>query len=152
LSASLERRRAPVQEAQELIRLHGRRAPSFLFAGVVGLITTFAGTVLLYHGLRLPLWLASAIAIQLAILVTYTLNSLITWRDRRWGSGRKRFLTFEAVSLVGLGINEAVLLTSVDHFRIYYLLALFFSSGVASIWNYLANNNITFSGSPLKSS
>jgi putative flippase GtrA len=152
LSASVERRRAPVPDLQELIRRHGRRFPIFLGVGVLGLITTFAGTVLLYHGLHLPLWLGSAIAIQLAILVTYTLNSLVTWRDRRWGSRRQQVLTFEAVSLVGMGINEAVLLTSVDHLHVYYLLALLFSTGVASIWNYLANNNITFAGPPLKSS
>jgi hypothetical protein len=108
LSASVERRRAPVPDLQELIRRHGHRFPIFLGVGVLGLITTFAGTVLLYHGLHLPLWLGSAIAIQLAILVTYTLNSLVTWRDRRWGSRRQQVLTFEAVSLVGMGINEAL--------------------------------------------
>ncbi len=114
---------------------------------MLGLLTTLGATVLLYHLLRLPLWLASAIAIQTAILVTYTLNSYITWRDRRRANaGRRRFATFEAVSLVGLGINEAVLLTSVDRFHVFYVLALLMGSGVAAVWNYLANHKVTFAG------
>ena len=132
-----------------MLRRHGRRFPTFLSVGGVGLVTTFVGTVLLYHHVHLDLWLASAISIQMAILVTYTLNSLVTWRDRRGGRRGRRFLTFEAVSLVGLGINEAVLLTCVSAFHLYYLLALLLGSAVAAVWNYLANHNLTFAGRPL---
>ncbi len=127
-----------------MVRRHRRRLPTFLGVGALGLLTTFLGTVLLYRQLHLPLWLASAVAIQTAILVTFSLNSLITWRDRR-GRGRgHRFVIFEGVSLVGLGINEAVLLTSVDRFHVFYLLALVLGSGAAAVWNYLANHNVTF--------
>lgn len=117
---------------------------------MVGLVTTFVGTVILYHHVHLPLWLASGLSIQLAILVTYTLNSLVTWRDRRGVHKGRRFVIFEAVSLVGLGINEAVLLTCVSHFHLYYLVALVFGSGVAAIWNYIANHKVTFAGAPLE--
>lgn len=134
-----------------MLRGHGKRFPTFLSVGMVGLVTTFVGTVLLFHHAHLTLWLASAISIQLAILVTFSLNSLVTWRDRRGGARGRRFLTFEAVSLVGLGINEAVLLTCVSRFHLYYLVALVFGSAVAAVWNYLVNHNLTFAGSPLGS-
>ncbi len=145
----MESRRPSLSGAQELARRHWKRFPTFLSVGVMGLIVTFVGTVILYHHVHLQLWLASGISIQLAILVTYTLNSMVTWRDRRGGRRSRRFLTFEAVSLVGLGINEAVLLTCVSRFHLYYLVALVFGSGVAAIWNYLANHNVTFAGTPL---
>ncbi len=112
--------------------------------GVLGLLTTLGGTVLLYHDLHLALWLASALSIQAAILVTYTLNSYVTWRDRRGGRTARRLVTFEAVSLVGLGINEAVLLTGVDRFHVFYVLALLLGTGLAAVWNYLANHKLTF--------
>lgn len=117
---------------------------------MVGLITTFVGTVILYHHVHLALWLASGLSIQAAILVTYTLNSLVTWRDRRASRRARRFLIFEAVSLVGLGINEAVLLTLVSRFHLYYLVALVFGSAVAAIWNYSANHKVTFAGTPME--
>jgi len=146
----VERRRPSAGGVQEVVRRHGKRFPTFLSVGMVGLVTTFVGTVLLYHHVHLPLWLASGLSIQLAILVTYTLNSLVTWRDRRGVHKGRRFVIFEAVSLVGLGINEAVLLTCVSHFHLYYLVALVFGSGVAAIWNYIANHKVTFAGAPLE--
>ncbi len=148
---SMERRRASVGEAQKVLRRHSKRFPTFLSVGMVGLVTTFVGTVILYHHVHLPLWLASGLSIQAAILVTYTLNSLITWRDRRGGHKGRRFATFEAVSLVGLGINEAILLTCVSRFHLYYLVALVFGSAVAAVWNYIANHKVTFAGAPLES-
>ncbi|HVB13663.1 MAG TPA: GtrA family protein [Candidatus Dormibacteraeota bacterium] len=147
----METRRQPVREAQELLRRHGKRFPTFLSVGVAGLIVTFVGTVLLYHHAHLPLWLASGISIQLAILVTFTLNSQITWRDRPGSKRRRRFLVFEAVSLVGLGINEAILLTCVSRLHLYYLVALLLGSAVAAIWNYLVNHKVTFADRPLAS-
>jgi len=146
----MESRRPSVSDAHEIVRRHWKRFPTFLSVGVMGLIVTFVGTVILYHHVHLELWLASGISIQLAILVTFTLNSLVTWRDRRGGPQRRRFLTFEAVSLVGLGINEAVLLTCVSQLHLYYLVALVFGSGVAAVWNYLANHNLTFAGTPIE--
>jgi len=135
--------------AHDFLRDHGRRFPTFLLVGGFGLVTTFVGTVLLYHHVHLYLWLASGISIQLAILVTYPLNSLITWRDRRGGRRRRRCLAFEGVSLVGLLINQAVLLTCVAHFHMYYLVALVFGSAVAAVWNNLANHNLTSAHSSL---
>ncbi|MGH7692485.1 MAG: GtrA family protein [Candidatus Dormibacteria bacterium] len=135
---------------QELLRRHRKRFPTFLSVGMVGLATTFIGTVVLYHHLHLDLWLASAVSIQLAILVTYTLNSMVTWRDRPGARRARRFLTFEGVSLVGLAINEGVLLTSVSRLHLYYLVGLLFGSAVAAVWNYLANHNLTFAEGALE--
>lgn len=132
-----------------MIREHGRRVASFGFAGVLGAATTLGGTALLYHHvLFLPLWLASAIAIQTAIVVTFTVNSLVTWRDRRDGRKLRRALTFEGVSLVGMGIQEAALLAGADLLHVFYLLALLVGIGLAAIWNYLVNHNLTFAAGP----
>ncbi len=131
--------------ADELVREHAQRVVLFGFVGLVGAATTIFGTALLYHHLfLLPLWLASGIAIQTAIAVTFTLNSLLTWRDRQTDNIRRRAVTFEAVSLVGLAIQEAALLIGTDKLHLFYLLALTIGIGLAAIWNYLVNNKVTF--------
>ena len=131
--------------ADELVREHAQRVVLFGFVGLVGAATTIFGTALLYHHLfLLPLWLASGIAIQTAIAVTFTLNSLLTWRDRQTDNIRRRAVTFEAVSLVGLAIQEAALLIGTDRLHLFYLLALTIGIGLAAIWNYLVNNKVTF--------
>jgi putative flippase GtrA len=131
--------------ADGLVREHGQRVVLFGFVGLVGAATTILGTALLYHHLfLLPLWLASGIAIQTAIAVTFTLNSLLTWRDRETENLWRRALTFEAVSLVGLGIQETALLVGTDKLHLFYLVALTVGIGLAAIWNYLVNNRVTF--------
>lgn len=130
--------------AQRLAQAHGRRLLPFAFAGVMGASTTLGGTLLLYQHLHLPLWMASAIAIQTAILVTFTLNSTLTWRDRISDRNWHRLAVFEGVSLVGLGIQELALLVGVDELHFFYLLALLAGTGLASVWNYLVNNQVTF--------
>jgi putative flippase GtrA len=131
--------------ADGLVREHGQRVVLFGFVGVLGAATTIGGTALLYHHLlMLPLWLASAISIQTAIVVTFTLNSLLTWRDRQTESFWRRAGTFEAVSLVGLGIQELTLLVGVGGLHLFYLLVLVVGIGLAAIWNYLVNNRVTF--------
>lgn len=130
---------------EALLREHARRVASFSVAGVLGAVTTLGGTAILYHHvIFLPLWLASAVAIQTAIIVTFLVNSRVTWRDRQGGRRLRRALTFEAVSLVGMGIQEAALLTGTDALHIFYLLALLVGIGLAAIWNYLVNNLVTF--------
>lgn len=130
---------------QPIARALPARVVAFGTAGVLGLGTQLGGTTLLYGRLHLPLWLGSALAIQAAILVTFTVNSQVTWRDRRAAGGRaRRFATFEAVSLVGLGLNEAVLLLMATVVGLHYLVASLCGAASASCWNYLANDRVTF--------
>ncbi|HUY61410.1 MAG TPA: GtrA family protein, partial [Candidatus Dormibacteraeota bacterium] len=76
------------------VRRHSARFPIFLGVGLCGLATTVVLTALLYRHANLPLWLASTIAIQTAIVVTFTLNSLITWRGHGTRSTRQRAVLF----------------------------------------------------------
>ncbi|HUY98632.1 MAG TPA: GtrA family protein [Verrucomicrobiae bacterium] len=63
-------------------RGHPARFMTFVGVGFCGLATQLGITALLYGRLRVPLWLGAALAIQTAIMVNFTANSLVTWRDR----------------------------------------------------------------------
>ena len=126
-------------------RSHPARFTTFLAVGFCGLGTQLGVTAVLYGHFHIALWLGAALAIQVAIVVNFTLNSFITWRDRRGTRTRwHRFLNFEGVSLVGLGINEGVLLTAATVVGIHYLVAVLFGAIAASVWNYVANGKFTF--------
>jgi putative flippase GtrA len=132
-------------------RSHATRFTTFLAVGFCGLGTQLGVTALLYGHLHFALWLGAALAIQTAILVNFTANSLVTWHDRTGARSRlHRFLSFEGVSLVGLGINEGVLLTSATVMGIHYLLAVVCGAAAASLWNYGANSRFTFPASSIR--
>ncbi|HUY98222.1 MAG TPA: GtrA family protein [Verrucomicrobiae bacterium] len=133
-------RRARIQPGS-----HPARFAAFIVAGLLGLATQLGMTALLYGRLHLPLGAATALAIQTAILVTFTVNSKVTWRDRAAGRPlRRSLITFELVSLVGLGLNLAVVLTAADVIGLHYLVATLCGAASASCWNYLANHLVTF--------
>ncbi len=83
--------------------------------------------------LRLPLVVASVLAVELAIASNFF------WNDR-WTFGRKvpslrRFLKFNLTSLGGLVITTGTLWLLATHLRVPYLLANLVGIGLATCWN-----------------
>jgi len=80
--------------------------------------------------------------------LTWSISTSETGQFRRAPSGgrsrRRSFVAFEAVSLVGLGINEAVLLTVGTTVGVHYLVAVLCGAASASLWNCAANSRFTF--------
>lgn len=103
--------------------------------GILWLLTQFAG---FYY-----LW-ASLIAIEVSILNNFTWNDLWTFRERRQVPFRVRLITFHLISLVGGGINWLVLFLLTQVGGIFYLISNLVGIGVAFLWNYHANNKITW--------
>jgi dolichol-phosphate mannosyltransferase len=86
-----------------------RRFLKFAYTGLQGVVVNTA-LLWLLHRQGLPYLLAGALAIEVAILHNFVLNSLWTFRGRGAGTTwRTRLLRFQAVSLVGLGINLGTL-------------------------------------------
>ncbi len=74
--------------------------------GVVGATGTAVNTAVLYLLARrvgLPLWLSSALAVELAIMSNYLLNDRWTFAARR--PSFRRLAKFNVASLAGLGLN-----------------------------------------------
>ncbi len=88
----------------------------------------------LHQLLRLPLVIASILAVELAIASNFF------WNDR-WTFGRKalslqRFLKFNLTSLGGLVITTGTLWILVTYLHLTYLLANLVGIGFATCWNW----------------
>ena len=123
---------------------HYRRFATFLVVGAAGVVVANGGLLVLHEKAHLPVFAAAAAAWQLAILVTFTLNSTITWRGAHGRPLLSRFGVFELISIVGLGIYLATIAVAQDVFGLHYLIGGVAGSGVAAIWNYAANHRFTF--------
>ncbi len=87
---------------------------------------------------------SSVIAIEIAIITNFFLNNIWTFGDRTTGSVRKRFVRFNAVSLVGMVFNVILLYTFTTFFGIYYLISNVIAIFIVFAWNYFANRKWTF--------
>ena len=120
----------------------GRRAAALRLVrfGIVGASGFVVNEGLLYvgHGVfRLPLLLASVLAIECAIVTNYLLNDRWTFQHRR--PTLMRFVRFNAVSLVSLVVNLAVLGLLTRFTRLDYRAANAVAVAAASGANYVLN-------------
>ncbi len=87
--------------------VHLRRFLTFCLVGLTGVLVNMGCLILLHGLLRLPLTLAAALAVEAAIVSNFLGNNRWTFAGGR--PRLDRFLRFNAVSLLGLGITLAVL-------------------------------------------
>jgi dolichol-phosphate mannosyltransferase len=105
--------------------------------GGSGAIVNTCALFLLYQLIGLPLVVASALSVELAITNNYA------WNDR-WTFGRRRrslarFLKFNVVSLAGLLLTTATAWLLVQQGGVNYLFANLAGIGLATMCNFVAN-------------
>lgn len=113
------------------------RLMRFGIVGAIGFVVN-EGLLFLGHGkLGLALWLAQIIAIESAIVCNYLLNDRWTFHHPR--PSVQRFLRFNSVSLVSLGVNLLVVQVSTHLTSLHYLAANALGVLIAFAVNYLLN-------------
>jgi dolichol-phosphate mannosyltransferase len=121
------------------------RLAKFLVVGGTGVVLNNVALYAFYQMLRLPLVVASALAVTLAIANNYLLND--RWTFSRQAASLRRFLRFTLVSLVGLIITTATLWALVTLLGVHYLVANVVGIALGTGSNFLGNLNWTWSGS-----
>lgn len=120
------------------------RVLKFGLTGLLGMLIDFGATWLCKEKLKLNKYLANAIGFSLAVSNNYLINRAWTFQsqDDRWALEFGRFI---AVSLIGLGLNTAIIY--LFHQRkngTNFYLAKFIAIGLVFIWNFVANSFFTF--------
>ena len=121
-----------------------QRLQKFLIVGAIGLVTQ---QVLVFILHEIANWssrssLVGAIACSMA--VTFTLNEMWTWHDRGRGSILSRMMFYVPINTVGLLINLEVAILLIDNMSVHLQIASLLGAGVAAIWNFAANNFVTW--------
>jgi putative flippase GtrA len=109
----------------------------FVKFGIVGLGGILVNTLvlfLLYQIARLPLVMASAAAVEAAIVNNFVWNNHWTFEER--GISLHRFAKFNFVSLGGLVITTLVLYYLVSSMSVHYLVANLLAVGAGTLWNF----------------
>lgn len=109
----------------------------FAAVGASGVAVNMAALLLMHGMAGLPLMLAGALAIELAIIHNFVWN-------HRWTFGRRQlrlspFLRFNAVSFGGLAIASAVLWLLATQGGLHYLAANAAGVAAATCWNFVVN-------------
>jgi len=126
-----------------------RHCVRFYVVGAIGVVVQLAALALFKSGLRMDYLLATALAVEVAVLHNYIWHERWTWADRtdsvstgRLGRILRFHLTNGVVSMLG---NLVIMQLLVGSIRIPYLLANLLSITLCSLLNFLAADRFVFS-------
>ena len=118
----------------------------FLIVGSTGVVVNTSILWILTEKTGLFYVLSGVIATQTAIINNFLLNNFWTWKRRdKKHSFIRRMVTFNIVSLAGLVITVFTLWTLTEA-GIYYIISNLIGIVLATTWNFIANDKITFKG------
>ena len=134
-----------------------QRFTRFLTVGAVGTFLDFSLLSLL-KALGLPTLIANSASFTAGVVNNFTLNRLWTFADAKQANWQRQLAQFVLVSLVGLALNNAIVLLLETPLGILlgqpdygYLPAKVIATGVVVFWNYFANRHWTFNDTKILS-
>ena len=113
----------------------------FVIVGFSGMVIDFSVTILLKEKLKIHRYISSSTGFTLAASSNYIFNRLWTFES---SNPRiiEEYSTFIVISVIGLGINNLFLWLFEKRFKFYP--AKFLAIVITTLWNFLANNYLTF--------
>lgn len=108
----------------------------FGVAGVAGFIIDYGLLFLLTEFLGLNYLLSSGISFTASVLVNYIICVLWVFESVNQRDV-KSVVLFAGSSIVGLGINQALMWFFVEVIGFYYMIAKIFATLLVMIWNYI---------------
>ena len=131
-------------------KLHGP-AKRFLSYGLVGLSGVFVDMSIFYLLGTMGWGLTSSkiVSSEVAVLNNFLWNDLWTFRDISslqigWGKLIKRFVKFNLICLIGIGLNLIILNILYNHFGINKNLANLIAIAIVTIWNFWFNLKLSW--------
>ncbi len=127
-----------------------RRFIKFAIVGLFGAVIDFGLLITLVRVVHVQDNLANIFSVSAAIISNFIWNTVWTFPESRAQTLHKHFVKFAVVNLIGLGINEAVFVTTKDYFfnalfhENGFLVAKFVAVGVVLFWNFGINRIWTY--------
>jgi len=118
----------------------------FNAVGAIGIVVQLAVLTILKSGLGIHYLLATAIAVETAVLHNFIWHERFTWPDRKSRTPLKRLLKFNltngAISILG---NMGFMKVLVGGLGMNYFLANLLSIAICSLMNFLVSDVFVFS-------
>lgn len=115
----------------------------FAIVGLSGMVVNFGVTYLCKEKMQMNKYLSNILGFVIAATSNYFLHHYWTFQSQNQQMG-KEYVLFFVVSVVGVTIDTLVVYLLHDKLKLNFYLSKVFSTGVAMVWNFLANLLFTF--------
>lgn len=124
----------------------------FIVVGGIGFIVNYIGLTILFDILKIDIVVSQVVAAELAVVATFFGNNLWTFRFDHHHSLLNKLVRYHLGALVGIVINDLLVILLVHYVHVYYGIALVIGSAAALLWNYSIYKRIVFKPSAQSSS
>lgn len=114
----------------------------FGFVGVLCFIIDYGLMILQTELLGFHYLISSAISFTVAVVVNYYLSIRYVFNTSKKISSTALFFTFVILSIIGLGINQLIMLICVEFLIIFYTVSKLISTIVVMIFNFITRKYI----------
>ncbi|MCE7734012.1 MAG: GtrA family protein [Candidatus Heimdallarchaeota archaeon] len=116
----------------------------YLFISILATIIDFGTFVLVLNILNWHYLLANAISITFGILTKFSLNKIITFKNRKDNHWKTQFRRFITVSGTGFLLSNFVLYVSIEFILLDDLLAKIIAIGMVFVYTFILHNFYSF--------
>ena len=108
--------------------------------GMVGVFCTlldYGLMILMVEWVHLPELTASALSFSLSTIVNYLLSVVFVFKVQQKTQGKKAFVIFVVLSLIGLAINQWIMAIAIQRFSIDYRLSKIVATVIVMLYNFI---------------
>jgi putative flippase GtrA len=123
----------------------GTRCMKFYAVGGLGILVQLAALQMMTAAFHFNYMLATALAVEAAIVHNYLWHDRFTWADRRDSRTLSRFLKFNLTSgVLSILANVAIMRILLTLWNLNYLLANLVTITACSVVNFLVSDRVVF--------
>lgn len=117
----------------------------FLIVGIGGAISTLSLTVFFTSVLGIFYVISVAISLEATLIWSFLIHEKWTFANiPKITSVKIRFIKYNILALIGIGVNEAVLILFTNQVKLHYTLSEIIAIIVAFFFNYLVHKKISW--------
>lgn len=119
------------------------QALRFSFVGMFCFLLDYGLLVFFTECFKVDYLISSTVSYSVSTVINYILSLKFVFTVPKENNKKIAFILFMLVSIVGLGINQALLWFTVDILTVHYMLAKILTALVVTVYNFISKKLIT---------
>ena len=107
----------------------------YLFAGGLAFTTNLALLFVFANYFHMWYLTASTLAFIVSVIVSFTVQKFITFRDRTTENVRHQMMMYMVIAIFNVTANGGIMFSLVDLAHISYMIAQVISAGLIAVWS-----------------